>query len=146
MLKVEKLRHDCHTDKCKKGVVHWCILMGDMRAVATGFMIYGLDSEPDLTMTPYKGDRKKVIAEQASQFLKQYDDVVKRQESNASEESEIDEFYRKIQQMTKCTYIILEKNGEEKPLQVTNSRLKKTKEPTVNLKINESTGKMNTGV
>ena len=70
MLKVEKLRHDCHSDKCKKGVVNWCILMGEMRAVADALVIYGLDPEPDLTMTPKEGDRNKVIGEQASQFLR----------------------------------------------------------------------------
>ncbi len=48
--------------------------------------------------------------------------------------------------MTKCTYTKLGKNEEEKPHQVTNAQLKKTKEPTANLKINETTGKMNTGV
>ncbi len=59
MLKVEKLRHDCCSDKCKKGVVHWCVLMGEMRAVADVLVIYGLDPEPDLTTTPNKGDKTR---------------------------------------------------------------------------------------
>ena len=121
MLKVEKVRNDCVKDKCKKGVVHWCILMGEMRSVANGFLIYGLDPEPDLTMTPNKGGRNKVIVEQASQFLKQYDDAVKRQESKAPEEQELDELYQKIQQMTKCKYTKLDAYGEEQTLQVNNS-------------------------
>ena len=77
MLKVEKVRNDCHKDKCKKGVVYWCILMGEMRAVADALVIYGLDPEPDLTMTLKEGDRNKAIVKEASQFLKQYDDAVK---------------------------------------------------------------------
>ncbi len=48
--------------------------------------------------------------------------------------------------MTKCTYTNLDAYGEEETLQVTNSQPQKTKEPTANLKINESTGRMNTGV
>ena len=56
------------------------------------------------------------------------------------------ELYRKIQRMTKCTYTKLDKNGEENPHQVTNTRPKKTKELTANLKINKSTGKMNLAV
>ncbi len=56
------------------------------------------------------------------------------------------DLYQKIQRMTKCTYTKQDKHGEEKPHQMTNAQLKKTKEPTANLKINETTGKMNLGV
>ncbi len=51
--------------------------MGEMRTVANRFLIYGLDPEPDLTMPSKEGDTNKAIVEQASQFLRQYDDAVK---------------------------------------------------------------------
>ena len=71
--------------------MYWCILMGEMRSIANVFLIYGLDPDPDLTMPPKEGDRNKAIVEQASQFLRQYDDAVKQQESKAPPVHEFDE-------------------------------------------------------
>ena len=121
MLKVEKLRHDCRSDKCKKGVVHWCVLMGEMRVVTDVLVIYGFDPEPDLTNDTNKDDKNNVLVKEATQFLTQYDDAIKRQESKASEESDMKDLYRKIQRMTKFAYTKQDKNGGEKLHQVTNA-------------------------
>ncbi len=80
MPKVEKKRNECHKDKCKKGVVHSCILMDETRTVANRFLIYGLDHELDLRMPPKEDDINKPIIEQDSQFLTQYNNAVKQQE------------------------------------------------------------------
>ncbi len=64
-----------------------------MRTVANGFLIYGLDPEPDLRMPPKEDDINKPIREQASQLLTQYDDAAKQQESKTHPTPNIEEIY-----------------------------------------------------
>ena len=146
MLKVEKVRDECENgDKCKIGYIHWCILMGEMRSMTRVILLYGLDPTPDLD-GKVNSHLVAPVKEGAKQFLHQYHDAMQRQDSKTNPSDSIQLMYRQIQRATKYTVDVYDKEGNVvQQRDIHNARLSTTKEPSTNLRIDVSTGKLNVG-
>ena len=141
MLKVERVRSECEkTDKCKMGYVHWGILMGEMRSIVDMLTMYGIDPHPDLNY-PNEKDFDRVVKNNVSQFLFQYNDAMEREKTKKQPDEAVKTMYRKLQNATE--FITWDKHGNVERRY--NARLESTRDPSVNLEINSSTGKVNVG-